>query len=87
MSGRLRGAEMEAANKVIEFVFAARNERERDDLAMREQDERRLVHRERLLACLVINSLGAELLAEVGSDKLPRVDLDYRGIAFRLESF
>ena len=68
---------MKSVDEVIDFILAARDEGERDDLTLGEQDERRLMHGEFI----------GERLGEISADELTGVDLRNVGIAFDLEAF
>jgi hypothetical protein len=78
--------EVKITHEDIQLRFTTSDEGERNDLTMREQNERCLMHRKRLVICLVINFLSANLLGEVGADKLPPIDLNDRRITFRLKT-
>jgi hypothetical protein len=77
MCGRFCVAEVETVHQVVEFIFAAGDEGERNDLTLREQDERALAHGE----------LVAPRLDEIGAQQLPPFNHQRIRFAFGLETF
>src|SRR4029077_20661915 len=75
MSGRLRGTEMQPVHQIVEFIFAAGDEGERDDLSLGEQDERALAH----------DDLIAQGLGEISAQQLPRLNFQCIRLAFGVE--
>ena len=90
--------EMQAFDEVVDFVVAAGDEGEGEDLSLGEENEGGLMHSQLGgLFCDVVGRVtggtvcgragGAERLGEIGADELARVDLDILGITLGFETF
>src|SRR5271169_2455451 len=63
-------------DQIIDLVFTPPNERKRNDLPFRQQDERCLTHAEFI----------GERLSKIGAQEFAAVDLHHRGVALDLEA-
>src|SRR6266446_10985478 len=78
---------MQPVHQVVQFILAASNEGERDDLSLRKHHERALTHSELVVACLNIARLAAERFAEISAQQLPRLNFKRIWFAFGLKAF
>jgi len=75
--GLSRRAEMQTVHQVVEFIFTTGDESKRDDLTLRDQDERALAHGEFI----------ADGLDEISAQQLPPFNLQRIRFAIGFEAF